>query len=1057
MDWFADPPDEHHAASADALLEIWMQFPDTAVALANLEWVTDGITEAEAGAMVHIHHMTSYDPGFVAQVLSFIWVSDGVSSREAGYLSSIAATVQENEAAKHILRYEWVQDGVVRSEHNGMEILLRVANLDPSLAQNVVNLTWIEDGMTEIELATLRALADIADNNQPLALKVAGYRWMQHGIDIDHQYALESLSSIAQHNLDIAEQLGDAIWLRDVDDVTSFESDVLYSIYFITKADRQIWDRLPNLVAEPIGRFEHAYLEGLAYLRLEHIDAFKRLVQQVWFTDGLSREELAFIATIRDIISNSPEDFEEMIVQMYTGSKSVVLPQSGNVEIFAVQKAPFPDGENATDLIEAALFALEELTQTPLYTQQIVVLIVVVEPDSNYILRSDAPWPGGGFTESHIRVPRNPETNEIEMGTLFHELAHYQFNMFPGWLMEGGASFAQRYIEARNIEQSFEAWVREVDPNISPGCANGATNLHELGVGGIGFQKLDHGGCFYEMGEHFFASLFHTFGQDAVSKGLRDILAIPTIQQDRRVTSKDIFLAFGNHIPADHEPRYLEVFSVLHGGPLVADWSSVEDPEADTPEGAVRIETDSQSQASLDHPFDIDYFTVSLEDGQTVLPQFESYIELDPLGEDLRVTWLLPDGVEPDGISSVSGDAASMQVEWIAPVAGDYAFKIESTSGHTGEYSVNITSAYATPDQHGDTPDQSTEITPNQPLTGAMNDPTDRDVFRLQTLTNRAYKVVIVNSSLRHTFLNVFEQDGRTATPPIEWEWGFDGAYFSWVPSVPGTYYIEVSSDLGNIGAYSITITESVLGADDHGDDHSTATLLQVDETVGASLSHARDSDYFRFHAEKDRAYNILIDDITMPRQILTVFDVNGLTPIHRDFPTGVYETSGSMTPFIAPDTGEYFISYESVDGDTGDYAVNVIPSGYVQDEHGDTTNTATQINLNETLEGSLNERYDFDYFKVDVEAGENYFIALDYPGARNRDDIPAPRIDLRAGDSLQKVVSDVEYGLKTNGKYLNWKSSANQTCYVIVWSSNGYDGSYSLIVETGATTANTP
>ena len=623
LTWFGNPSDEHHAVAADAILEIWAQFPETALALAQFVWVVDGITEAEAGALIQIHHIASYDVVLVSQLLSIGWIVDGVSEDEGGYLNLLAAIDKDREAAKQILGYPWVQDGVAASEHEALEILLRGANAEPELAQAITNLDWIQDGFTEIERETLTSLGRISDINQSMALRLTQYRWLQNGIDYDQKETLHGLAELAGINPEIAYRVANAPWLRDAETVTSHQWEPVYYLSVILRRDGWLGATIVDLISNSLGQLERDLISALSFLQLEKSEAFARLRQQPWFADGLSRDEMAFLVTTRDIIEHSPGDFDEMIVSRYTQSKSINLPLSGEVNIWAIQKTPFPESEDITVQIEDALLALEEITLTPLDVKDVVVLFVIVRPDSEFLLRGqlDLPWPGAAHAESHVRMPRDSQTNIIELNTLFHELAHYQFDMFPAWFLEGGASFVERYIWYRNIERSFEAWNAAVDPHSGPGCGNGAINLHELGVGGFGHHTLEHSICFYTMGEHFFASLFHTFGRDVVAKAFRDLLLIPD-NQDRAISSKDIFLAFKNHVPADQEQRYLDLFHVLHGGQLVGDWSATQDIEGDEPENAVRIQTDSELEGSLDHPLDIDFFTVPLTTGQIVLPTF---------------------------------------------------------------------------------------------------------------------------------------------------------------------------------------------------------------------------------------------------------------------------------------------------------------------------------------------------------------------------------------------------------------------------------------------------
>ena len=1059
LTWFGNPPDEHHAVAADVLLEIWAQFPEVALALAQFSWVVDGITESEAGALAQIHHIASYDVTLVSQLLSIDWVVDGINENEAAYVNLIAATIGNQNAVSSVMGYSWAQDGVSVSEVESLEILQRVANAEPELVQAITNLGWIEDGFTEVERETLAHIGRIVDINQSLALQLTKYHWLQNGIDKDQKETLHGLAELVGINPEIAYRVANVPWLRDAETVTSHQWDAVYYLSVILRRDGWLGATLVDLISNSLGQLERDLILTLSSLLGEQSEAFARLRQQSWFADGLSRDEMAFLVTTRDIVEHSPQDFDEMIASRSTQAKSVNLPLSGDVNIWAIQKTPFPEGEDITGKIEDALLALEEITLTPLHTKDVVVLIVVHGPDSDFLFlgQLDAPWPGAAHAGSHVRMPRDPQNQEIELNALFHELSHYQFSMYPSWLLEGGASFAGRYMWYRNIERSFEPWYSVVDPYNSPGCHTGAINLHELGGGGFGHRILEHGICFYTMGEHFFVSLFHTLGREVVSKGLRDIFAIPA-EQDRPVTSKDIFLAFKNHVPPDQEQRYLELFRVLHGGPLVGDWSGAQDIEGDTPETAVSIQTDALIEASLDHPFDVDYFTVSLAAGQTVLPLFTHDTETGEFGEGLRLSWFTPDDGKPQGITRLSGEAATMQERWSAAITGNYVFSIESTDGIVGKYKLKLFSAEEPIDQHGNAPDQASLIGPSETISGLMNNPTDRDVFKVQVTAGWTYQVDVVNQYISDTKVTAYESDGRTQVETNQMGYGVDYSYLMWAGKETADYYLVVESIYGNLGRYSITLTETNPTSDDHGDDHSSATLVQIGQRISAEVDPPLDIDYFKFRAEQGLSYNIIFDHLTIAYQPVTIFDSDGTTVVHEYGPWGGYDSRGTLIPWTPPRTDDYYIRFESPDGDTGKYSIVILSENAVQDEHADAPNSAaTEINLNETVEGTLSQELDLDYFKVNVEVGENYFISLDYEGAVVNSPDPAPRATVYVGDNMTELFRAVREGKKEGGRYLNWLAHEPQIHYIVVWSPEGYVGEYTLIVETGASTAGSP
>lgn len=1065
LPWFVDPPDQLSITVRTALLELWELDTNVATAIARFSWLAEGVTADEVPAVAALHGIARLDPALVLDVADLQWIADGVTSNEVEDLRRLTAISGDSSLAKAVLSYLWVQDGLDRIEQSAWRLLLDQTDADSQTVQAMTALRWLADGITQDEVVALEEIDKFIDADETLARQVLGYQWLQKEIGHDEAQALYGLADVAARDLDSAKKLADAPWLKDADRVTSHQWEPVQNLGMILWSDLNLARQLTDLIVEQLGHLERSLFYSLAVMSSEKSETFDRLRQQDWFADGLSREEIVFLVTSIDIIENSPRDFDEMLVSRYTQSKSVNLPLSGDINIWAIQKTQFPEGEDVTLQIEVALRALEELTLTPLRVKDVIALFVIPGPDSNFVVPAsnlDVPWPREAHGSGHIRMTRD-EFGEFDLWTLFHELGHYQFAAFPAWFVEGGASFAASYIWHNHAEGSVELWAEETEAGLGYVCSNGATNLHELGDTGIGYRTVAHIICFYDMGEIFLSKLYHSLGMDATAAALRDIIAVPTIK-NRTLTSKDVFLAFERNVRQDQHETFLEIFRDLHGGPLADDYVGVEDLEGDDLATAFQFDFNTVTPGSLDHPFDVDYFSITLSTGQTVLPAFKHEIHTELGQADLIVTLTTPDGSKPEGLESLQGAAASMQVKWVAPADGDHYFALESSRGITGTYEIHVGSGDTESVSDEQTPDGASDeveetgsnfadasvINLGETLIASIDDPSDIDYFKFDAVAGQVYEVFVWNASLEHSKVLAFGSDGLTQIENASWSYGFDQAHVTWRATESGIQYLEVLSPEGNIGGYQISLTEFTQGGDDHGNDAFAATTLQLDEIVSGNLDFPHDIDFFVFKAEQNQVYNILLDHLTLSYQPVTIFASDGAKIIHEYAPWGGFHTTGSLIPWQAPESGEYFLKFHSRDGNTGSYKLAILSSGTIQDAHGDDPSTATELSIGQEISGNLDQAFDIDYFKFEAQKGTRYFIALDYDRAAFTSQEPDPRIGVHLESGLMEEYRDVEDGERQSGRFFTWEGLESQTHYIIIWSPKSDIGPYTLTLGTG-------
>ena len=685
------------------------------------------------------------------------------------------------------------------------------------------------------------------------------------------------------------------------------------------------------------------------------------------------------------------------------------------------------------------LRSLEELTRLPLPISEIIVLIIVVDSDSDFErsysnLATD--WPSAAHAGSYMRVT-SFESVPVSRNTLYHELAHYYFHDFPTWFLEGGAEFAANYVRHHGGGGSLAEWRADVDGIEDTSCFDGSQNIYELGHPGLSYTAKPNAGCFYAMGQHFLSSLFLALGQDVASEALKEILLFTRSVNRGLLTPKDIYLAFRKNLTAGQEAEFEGLFSRLHGGPLTESRLELSYDHSNVSSAATPMTLEASIEGALGDPFDTDYFRFAAEAGQDYHLIVHHEIFNDYVGADLRVRLHHPDNGPPEWLRTIGGGQEGMEVSWEASTSGVHHLSLDSSYGTTGRYTMYMGAREGGPDDHGDDRENATNIEPGQAFAGRMDRPTDLDYFRAQTVEGWGYVVKVENLTLDYSKINLHHPNGERLALDT-YGWGFDGAEIQFIAAGSGEYYLAVESPPGNIGEYSITVTQLIPNMDDHADNPSGATLVELAQVVQGTLDSELDLDYFRYEAIGGETYNIRLNHLTVTFQPVTVFATDGVTPAHEYWPND-RQVTGSFFPWVAPQSGEYYLLFHSPDGDTGEYTLEIIPGVLGNDDHGDIPAAATDLPVGQGLAGTLDHADDFDYFRFPAVVGQRYEIAVNYQSAHFQADIynqlPDTRLTLFGRDGVTPDTRYVDNGRREGGKYIEWEAPASGHYYVVLWS----------------------
>ena len=965
----------------------------------------------------------------------------------AHYLSQVSWTydaVTEQEVAW----LTWFRETEVEWEKIGY--LIALGDRDAEVVHRAMQLPWIVDGVHESELDTINMLGRVISTDVRLAEVVLNAQWMARGAGYAYAGTLEYLTHLAGSYGDLAAQMASSPWFGETQHLTGRQYETVRNLASVADQDERMGGELARRFVGQFRQRDQYLLASLVFLMGQGSDFFQRLSRQAWVVDGIDDTEAAFIITTPDVAKNSPQDFYEMLTTRHVASKSIELPLTGTVRVWAVQELPFEPEDPIVEAILETLGYLEDLTGAPLPTREVVVLVVVTEPESDFERFESnlvQPWPVGVYAGRYIRIPRASATAQVSMHALRHELAHYYFNFIPAWLLEGGAEFAVDYVRLRRGELTLDQWRSNLSPTVEHLCAKDVRNLYELGYPGVFYVADPNRFCFYTMGNHFLSSLFHALGEETMKRAMGEIFLLRRSFDERPsdtrpITGKDVYIAFRRHVGPEQAPELNDLFGRLHGGPLTdIGTAAAGDDVGDTAADATTVATGTTARGELEHALDVDYFRFSADMGQEYRSIFNhNLITESYLRGDLLVKLHFPDGRSSEILRDHSGSASGLDDSWVAPLTGDYYYSLESTSGVTGAYDFSIYSAEELADDHTDEAEGATKLAIDVPIPGRIDSNQDVDFFRVQAVAGRGYTAKVENHSVGHARIVAYEDDGVTEVKAWDgWraEWA---AEVSWRAERGGDYLLAVDSYSQDTGAYTLTLQEFAPGRDDHGDAAGDATSITLGEAAAGSMDDRFDRDFFRFEAQAERVYLVKIDHEPLGIPV-TLYGPDGATPLLMPRGDGAGHVRGESFPWVAPETGDYFLELRSINGITGRYVLTVLLGVSGQDDHGNVPDAATDLPLGQRMVGSLDDVNDFDYFRFQGEDGQRYEVAARFTGDSDK------RVLLYTSDGFTPVEYYIDFGRRGSGSYVVWEAPDAGTVYVVIYSPRGDTGPYTVEV----------
>ena len=339
------------------------------------------------------------------------------------------------------------------------------------------------------------------------------------------------------------------------------------------------------------------------------------------------------------------------------------------------------------------------------------------------------------------------------------------------------------------------------------------------------------------------------------------------------------------------------------------------DDHANSFDDATPLALNEAVSGSVDSPIDSDYFRITVDaPGVLAVRTMGATRVFGELYDDDRALLAHDNrsgGQGPDG----RGQDFAI---WQSVSAGTYYVAVRPISSHLGDYTLHA--ELQPPNDHGSGFDEATPLNLNEPVSGSIQHPWDKDYFIITI--DAAGVLALMTTGPTDTFgILELEAGGWLASSEV----GGDGQNFAIWRNVPAGAYHVLVGHVDNYGVGDYTLHAELLPPDDHGDGASEATPLALNESVSGSIQHWRDRDYFRIAVDAPGVLTVRTMGTTDTYGALFDSDGNGpiasddgLTNVPRDGDGQNFAIMRSVT------AGTYYaaVSHPSSDG-TGDYTLH--------------------------------------------------------------------------------------------------------------------------------------
>ena len=529
-----------------------------------------------------------------------------------------------------------------------------------------------------------------------------------------------------------------------------------------------------------------------------------------------------------------------------------------------------------------------------------------------------------------------------------------------------------------------------------------------------------------------------------------------------------------------------------------------------TTTGAVTV--GGQTTGEIHGRDDTDWFAVELEGGRSYRIDLEGADTsagtlTDPYLGGIRDA----DGVLIEGTKdNDSGTGRNSQAHFTAPETGTYYIV---AGGHwdvrSGTYRVSVTDATPPDDFTSDTATTGT-VTVGEQATGELEEAGDVDWFAVELEAGKSYRIDLEGESsdagtlLDPHLLGLHDAGGTLIAGTANDDGGEEfNSRLTYDATQGGTHYIAVGAADGTrpTGTYRVSVAEveddggasgdtegdaatppdeqevDGAGSDDFPADSTTTGTVAVGGQATGDIEEAGDTDWFAVTLEAGKTYRIDLEGKDGGAGTLRNPILHGLHDAAGTLIAGTGDNNGgdganARLTYTATASGTHYLAAGGVREHTGTYRVSVTAevtdeggapggttttpdeeetAGADTDDFAADTSTSGAIAVGHSANGRIHERFDADWFAVELEAGQRYRVDLEGAdtGAGTLAN-PFFRGVLDAGGDLVAGTRDNNGGEGRNS-LVHFTAEESGTHYLVASGAGRNEGTYRLSIEEAA------
>jgi hypothetical protein len=213
------------------------------------------------------------------------------------------------------------------------------------------------------------------------------------------------------------------------------------------------------------------------------------------------------------------------------------------------------------------------------------------------------------------------------------------------------------------------------------------------------------------------------------------------------------------------------------------------------------------------------------------------------------------------------------------------------------------------------------------------------------------------------------------------------------------------------------------------------AVSLEIGMAAQGEMDYVGDRDFFRFEATEGEYYDIEVTLGTLQDSVLDLYDADGTWLAGND---DYGDSTASRLTWQSPGTGNYHVEVTSFGTGTGTYTLTITISD-ITDDHPNSTDNATPVELDVGTQGELEYPDDLDFFTFEATGGEFYELGVTL--GTLQDSV----LDLFDADGTWLDGND-DYGDSTASRLI-WHAPDTGTYHIQVTSFDTGTGTYTLTI----------